>query len=184
MNRSPHLFTAIEYALSFLGIFWFVWLIDTVFSLNLGVLGVYPRSIDGLIGVITSPFIHGGLEHLLANTIPFGILCTLLFLFYKKNAFLFFILNWITAGLGTWLIGREAYHIGVSGVIYAIASFLIFGGIFSRKFKLIIPSIIVIVAYSGLLWGIFPTDGNVSWEGHLAGAVSGIVWAYVFRKSL
>ena len=182
--RTKRLITALEYALSFLGIFWIVWFVEYILGLNFASLGIYPRTTDGLLGIITSPFIHGDFQHLLANSIPFGVLCTLLFFFYKEKAWQIFILNWVTAGLLTWIIGRSAYHIGASSVIYALASFLIFGGIFSRKLSLILASIIVIVVYSGLIWGIFPMDRHVSWEGHLGGAVSGFIWAYVLRKNL
>lgn len=185
MKLSDRLGTALEYALTFLGIFWIIWLVEFIARLNFGgLLGIYPRTINGLLGVITSPLVHGDFQHLLANSIPFGVLCTLLFFFYKEKALLIFALNWITAGLLTWLIGRPAYHIGASGVIYALASFLIFGGILSRKFSLIIASAIVIIAYSGLIWGVFPTSERVSWEGHLSGAIGGFIWAYAFRKAL
>lgn len=184
MKLSKRLVTSLEYALTFLGIFWIVWFIEFIFGLNFGTLGIYPRTIDGLLGVITSPFLHGDFQHLLANSIPFGVLCALLFFFYKEKALFIFVLIWITSGLITWIIGRPAYHIGASGVIYALASFLIFGGILSRKFSLIVASVIVIIAYSGLVWGIFPTNERISWEGHLAGAIGGFIWAYAFRKAI
>ena len=176
---------AVEYALSFIAVFWIIMIVEYVAGLNLNFLGVFPRTTDGLFpGIITAPLIHANFPHLIANTLPFGVLCSFFFFFYRKKPFLIFTLVWITAGLLTWLIGRGAWHIGASIMIYALASFLAFGGIMSRKFTLILASIIVILIYSGLIWGIFPTDERVSWEGHLSGAISGALWAYLFRKKL
>ncbi len=178
--------TAVEYAFSFIVIFWIVKIVGTFFIVGgFSFWGILPRTTVGLLpGILTSPFIHADFQHLIANTIPFGVLCSLFFFFYRKKPFLIFTLIWITSGLLTWIIGRESWHIGASDIIYALASFLVFGGIMSRKFMLIIASIIVVIVYSGLIWGIFPTEERVSWEGHLSGAVSGIIWAYLFRKSI
>ncbi len=176
---------ALKYSLSFIVIFWFIMLVEYFTGLNLNSLGVFPRTTNGLFpGVITAPLIHADFQHLMANTFPFGVLCSFFFFFYRKKTLLLFILIWITTGLFTWIIGRGAWHIGASTIIYALASFLVFGGIMSRKFTLILASIIVILIYSGLIWGIFPSDERVSWEGHLSGAVSGVLWAYLFRKEL
>lgn len=175
---------SLEYSVAFLVIFWIIQIVVYVTGINLSNFGIYPRSTDGLLGILTSPFIHGNPQHLIANSIPFGILSTLLFFFYRKKSILIFILIWITAGIFTWVIGRVAWHIGASSIIYGMASFLFFGGIMSKKIKLIIVSVIVMLAYSGLVWGIFPSDGQISWEGHLSGAIGGFIWAYLFRKSL
>ncbi len=176
---------AVEYALSFIVIFWVIMLVKYFMGVSLNFLGIFPRITDGLFpGVITAPLVHTNFQHLMANSFPFGILCSLFFFFYRKKTLLIFILVWITAGLLTWIIGRGAWHVGASTIIYALASFLVFGGIMSRKFTLMLASVIVILVYSGLIWGIFPTDEQVSWEGHLSGAVSGAIWAYLFRKEL
>jgi len=174
--------TSLKYALCIVLILWIIKCIESLLGLNFYTFGIYPRSTDGLWGILTSPLIHGNFQHLIANTIPMLVLTTLLFLFYRKKAVFIFILLWITAGILTWIIGRPSWHIGISSVIYALASFLIFGGFFSKNFKLIIVSIIVIIAYSGLIFGVFPGEERVSWEGHLSGALGGLLWAYVFRK--
>ncbi|NDV94926.1 rhomboid family intramembrane serine protease [Dysgonomonas sp. 521] len=175
---------SLEYALSIALVLWIIHIVQWLFHLNLASLGVYPRSLDGALGIVTSPFIHGDFQHLIANTVPFIVLTALTFFFYKKKAVVIYLLIWFTSGLLTWIIGRSAWHIGASSVIYGLASFLIFGGLFSKNFKLIAVSVIVLLLYSGLVWGIFPGDGGVSWEGHLSGAISGLIWAYSFRKSL
>lgn len=175
---------AIEYSLTFVVIFWVIQVIKYVTGSSLFGLGILPRSVDGLLGIVTAPFIHGDFEHLIANTLPFFFLSCLLFIFYEKRASVFLLLIWVTAGLITWIIGRPASHIGVSGIIYGLASFLVFGGVFSKNWKLITISILVVVFYSGLIWGIFPTESQVSWEGHLAGALGGFLWAFLYRKTL
>lgn len=183
-KKSGKIKKAIEYSLAFVAIFWVIQVIKYLTGASLIGLGILPRSVDGLLGIITAPLIHGDFEHLLANTLPFFFLSFLLFVFYEKRASLYLFLIWITAGLFTWIIGRYASHIGASGVIYGLASFLVFGGIFSKNWKLILVSILVLVFYSGLIWGIFPTESHVSWEGHLAGALSGLLWAFLYRKTL
>lgn len=185
MNKKPgKIRRAIEYSLAFVAIFWVTQVIKYLTGVTLAGWGILPRSVDGLIGIITAPLIHANFEHLIANTLPFFVLNCLLFIFYEKKAFTYLFLIWLTAGLFTWIIGRYASHIGASGIIYGLASFLVFGGILSKNWKLILVSIFVLVFYSGLIWGIFPTERHISWEGHLAGALSGLLWAFLYRKTL
>lgn len=191
MNKKPgKIKKAIEYSLAFVAIFWVIQVIKYLTGSTLAGLGILPRSVDGLLGVVTAPLIHANFEHLIANTLPFFFLSCLLFIFYEKKASLYLVVIWITTGIITWIIGRYASdmgyysHIGASGVIYGLASFLVFGGILSKNWKLILVSILVLVFYSGLIWGMFPTESHVSWEGHLAGALSGLLWVFLFRKTL
>lgn len=174
---------ALKYSCLFVAIFWLIELVQYI-GFDLSQLGILPRSQSGLIGIITAPFIHGGWEHLIGNTIPFFVLSFLLFAFYKRKGWLYFILLWLVTGILTWIIGRTNWHIGASGIVYALASFLVFGGIASRNWLLILVSIVVVVLYSSLFWGIFPQDARISWEGHLSGALSGIIVAFFCRKSL
>ncbi|MFV0420179.1 MAG: rhomboid family intramembrane serine protease [Dysgonomonas sp.] len=175
---------SIGYAFFIVLIMWMIKGFEYLFNFNFYTFGIYPRTLDGLWGIITSLFLHGDFQHLIANTLPMFILSILLFFFYGKKSTYIFILLWLTSGIFTWVIGRSSWHIGASSLIYAIASFLIFGGILSKNYKLILISILVIIVYSGLIFGLFPTSGQVSWEGHLSGALSGLLWAYIFRKSL
>lgn len=182
-KNQNRVFESFKYASIFIVVFWVIQFLQII-GFELHTYGILPRTQDGLIGVITSPFIHGSIQHLIANTIPFFILSFLLFLSHSKKGILYLILIWLTTGIFTWLIGRESWHIGVSGVIYGLASFLILSGFLSKNWKLIVVSIIVFTLYYGLIWGIFPTERSVSWEGHLAGLVSGILWAILFKKKL
>lgn len=183
-KKSGKIKKAVEYSFAFVAIFWVIQVIKYLTGNTLAGLGILPRSVDGLLGILTAPLIHGNFEHLIANTLPFFFLSCLLFIFYEKKASLYLFMIWITTGIITWLIGRYASHIGASGIIYGLASFLVFGGILSKNWKLILVSILVVILYSGLIWGIFPTESHISWEGHLAGALSGLLWAFLFRKTL
>ena len=145
-------------------------------------LGVYPRHLNGLVGIITSPLIHANFKHLIANSSSFLVLSTALFFFYRKLAFRIFILNYLMSGIFLWLGGRELWHIGASGIIYGMAAFLLFSGIFKQDLRLLTISLIVIFLYGGLFWGLFPIEPRISWEGHLMGTFSGIILSLLFYK--
>lgn len=183
-DTAKNAFKAIKFALFLLLILWIIQIINFITGNSLVGFGIFPRTLVGLKGIVFSPFIHGSFQHLIANSLPIGILTALLFLFYHKNARSIFVLLWLSSGLITWIIGRASWHIGASTLIYALAFFLFFAGLFSRKISLILLSIVIGFAYYGLIWGIFPSDERISWEGHLAGAISGFLWAYFFRKKL
>lgn len=174
---------SLQYAFIFILLFWAIAFLQ-ILGFNFSSYGILPRTQTGLIGIFTAPFIHANIQHLSANSLPFFVLSLLLFLFYHKNAPIYFISIWITSGILTWLIGRASWHIGASGIIYGLMSFLIIGGILSWKSKLVLVSIIVFFLYSGLIWGIFPGEREVSWEGHLSGAIGGVLWAFVYKNQL
>ncbi len=161
---------------------WTVYWIELRFHMNLNDYGVSPRTLEGLRGVLFSPFIHGSLEHLYNNTIPLAVLMASLFYFYRKVAIKTLVLGIFFAGLITWLIGRPSYHIGASGVIYFLASFIFFKGIFTKYYRLVALSLMVVFIYGSLLWYIFPIKDGISWEGHLGGFIMGLVLAF-FLKS-
>lgn len=166
----------------FLLAFWLVYLVESTFDLEFAVYGIFPLRLEGLKGILFSPFIHSGYEHLAANSIPFFVLSLALFYFYRKLAYRIFILIYFLSGLCVWLGGREAWHIGASGVIYGLASFLFFSGIFRNDVKLLTIAIIVVFLYGGMFWGIFPLKPDVSWESHLWGSVSGLLLSFYYRK--
>ncbi len=144
--------------------------------------GVYPLQARGLPGILTSPLVHAGFKHLLANTFPLFFLSWCLFYFYRGIAWSILGSVWVGGGVLTFLIGQPAWHVGASGVIYGLAFFLFFSGLIRKYIPLIAISLLVTFLYGSLVWSMFPqfTPAGVSWEGHLSGAIAGTVCAFIF----
>ena len=143
--------------------------------------GIKPRTTQGLIGIVCAPFIHAGINHLIANSISLLILGSIFLTMERKLSATIVLYIILLSGLGTWLIGRSEYtHIGASGVVYGILGYLLTTGIFKRNIRAILVSILVFIFYGGAIWGIFPTTGFVSWESHLCGFLSGIAVAKMY----
>ena len=141
-------------------------------------LGIYPRTVAGLVGIVLSPLLHADFEHALSNSIALALLGVALFYFYPREAFQVLVFGWLFSGLLTWLIARPAYHIGASGLIYVFGVYLIFRGWRVRRKALAALSLLVTFAYGSMIWGIFPAELHISWEGHLSGALVGVVLAF------
>lgn len=167
----------------FVLLLWVVFWADSRFMLDLYQLGVLPGSAKGLLGIFTSPLIHGSLMHLVNNTFPVLVLGGGLFYFYPRIAWRVIIVSWLASGFLTWLIGRENYHIGASGLIYALAGFIFLCGILRKQANLLALSLLVVFFYGSLVWGILPMEDAISWEAHLGGALSGFALAIYYRKS-
>jgi membrane associated rhomboid family serine protease len=145
--------------------------------------GLHPRDFNHWQGILTSAFIHGSAEHLLSNVLSFFCLGGLLFIFYWRIAKRVLLLSWIFTGIIMFLFARsEFFHIGASGVIYAMAFFLVTAGFLSGHAALRVISLIVILYYGSMVWGFLPLDSKVSWDGHLSGAAAGILVAFIFAK--
>lgn len=167
---------------------WIMFVIDytQVFYFNFSRLGIYPLRINGLVGVISSPFVHASFSHLISNTVPLLIMVSMIFFFYNQIAFKSIALLWVISGILTWLLGRNAYHIGASGLVFALVFFLFFSGLFRIYTPLVAVSMIVIFIYGSTIWSIFPisefVDASLSWEAHLSGAISGFLVALLYRN--
>jgi len=161
---------------------WFVYWIEIYFGLNFTNFGVLPRKLTGLKGVVFSPFIHSGISHLFSNSIPLAVLLAALIYFYQKVYLNILFVGGVLTGLLTWVIAREAYHIGASGIVYLLFSFVFFSGIIKKQFQLVAVSLIVIFLYGSMIWYVFPIKEGVSWEGHLSGFIVGLVFALVYKK--
>lgn len=164
---------------------WSIKIFEVASHVNLVFLGIYPLKLKGLAGIITAPFIHSDWEHLYANTFPLLLLGSALFYFYEKLAYSIFVLIYFTTNIFVWLFARESYHIGASGLIYGLAFFLFFSGIFKKNSRLAALSLLLIFLYGGLVWGIIPSfypDKNISWESHLMGAVSGFIFSIYYKS--
>ena len=174
--------TSLKFSAIVLIIIWSVKIFEIVFDYDFTEYGVLPRKFNGLLGILFSPLIHSDVNHLLSNSLPVIILCLLIFNFYSQIAKKILIYLYFISGLWLWCIGRESFHIGASGLIYAMASFLFFSGILRKNSQLSAVALLVIFIYGGLFWGLFPIHKNVSWEGHLTGFIAGILVSFIFRK--
>ncbi len=128
------------------------------------------------------PFIHGSWSHLASNTIPLLVLGFMMIYFYHHIAYRILMMIWLIDGCGVWLIGRESYHIGASGIVYGMASFLVFSGVLRRNRQLLAVALVVVFIYGGMIWGMFPYVTDVSWEAHLVGFAAGVYFAYHYRN--
>lgn len=167
---------------AFVVAFWIVEIIQKITGINLVRFGVYPLHLKGLPGILFSPFIHAGFSHLISNSIPFFILFFALIYYYRRISYRIFFQLYILSGICVWLAGREAWHIGASGVVYALAAFHFVSGIIRNDVRLLTISVVVVFLYGGMIWGMMPIDPEISWEGHLWGAASGVVLAIYYRK--
>ncbi len=162
---------------------WMVKITEVLFQADFSSVGIYPLSLRGLPGILLSPLVHQSFDHLFNNTLPLFFLSVGLFYFYSEIALKIFSWTWLLTGILVWLGGREAWHIGASGLVYGLASFLFFSGIIRRYFRLIALSLLVVFLYGEMVWGLFPgVYKNVSWESHMLGFFSGILLAIRYRK--
>ena len=153
--------------LFFVFLLWMVKLVENYYSLDFAPYGLYPREPEGLRGIFTMPFIHQDYKHLFSNSIPLIILGASVIYFYEETAGKVFLLVYLLDGFWLWLGGRDSYHIGARGIVYGLASFLFFSGIFRRYIRLMAISMLVTFLYGGMVWGLFPIFIGVSWEAHL-----------------
>ncbi|QLE00564.1 rhomboid family intramembrane serine protease [Galbibacter sp. BG1] len=163
---------------------WTVYWFELTFGFDFTDYGIYPRTFTGLRGIALSPFIHSSIKHLYSNTLPLMILSSAIFYFYSKISWKIILYGIILSGFLTWLIGRPAHHIGASGLIYVLVSFVFFKGIFARNKRLIALSLVTVFAYGSMFWFIFPIDNKISWEGHLSGFLVGFLLAIIFKKEV
>ena len=168
--------------LSFISLLWIIKLFETFTKTDLSFLGVLPREVKGLIGIITAPLIHSDFSHLASNTFTLIVLMMFLFYAYTNSSFRVFFTVYIFSNVLVWIFGREAYHIGASGIVYGLVTFLFFVGLFRHDSKSIGLSLVVTFMCGGLVWGILPTDPKISFEAHLSGAVVGLLAALIFRN--
>lgn len=171
--------------LIFVVIMWLVKIGETILHQDFTEWGIFPQTILGLRGILFSPFLHGSWAHLGSNTLPFLLLGFGLFNFYRSKAWGVFGFIFFFSGFLTWIMGRESYHIGASSIIYGLEFFILISAIIRREQRLMAFSMLIIFLYGSIVWGFFPQffpNENISWEGHLSGAISGAIMAYYYRN--
>jgi len=173
---------SLEIAFLFTLLIWLVKLVEIIEGTSFYRLGLLPRSISGLTGIVTAPLIHSDFNHLINNTITIIILLAGLVYFYRDLWYRILLLSWLVSGVMVWIAARTSYHIGCSGLIYAIASFIFFSGVIRKNINLMAISLLVVFLYGGLVWGVLPIFPQISWEYHLFGGITGAILALVYRK--
>jgi len=181
MEEKKHFINSLIFPLFFLILIWLSKVLEVSMDWSFIQGGVYPRKLSGLIGIITSPLIHADWKHLIDNSVPIFVLTLALFYFYRDISYKIFFLNYFISGILLWCIGRSAYHIGASGLIYGLAAFLFLSGVIRRVRSLMAISLLVVFWYGSLVWGLLPYDYKVSWEAHLMGAITGILLAVIYK---
>ncbi len=178
------IFLALVIPLFFLFILYAIKILEVGMDWDFTKLGVYPLEKRGVFGIFAHPLVHSGFKHLFANTVPLLFLSWCLFYFYRDLAAFIFFFLWIAGGVLTFLIGQPGWHVGASGLIYGLAFFLFFSGLIRKHVPLIAISLLVTFLYGGLVWNMFPQFAreNISWEGHLSGAIAGSIAALLFRN--
>jgi len=179
--RIAEILTPILPVLALLAVMWGEEVVDTALDGRLDRFGIRPRQLDGLDGILFSPFLHGGFGHLVANTFPFLLMGGAICLGSAVRFAQVTVVVGLICGTGTWLTGpSHSLHIGASGLVFGYLTYLISRGIFARKVTYILGGIVTFLVYGGVLWGLLPRPG-VSWQGHLFGAVGGVAAAWLLH---
>ena len=169
--------------LALVGLCWLVFSADHfLWGDRLNQHGIIPRHLVGLAGIIWAPFLHGSFQHLTANTVPLLVLGGILCARSKSEFITVLILGTLVGGGLTWIFARNACHIGASGLIFCFFGYLASLAYFRRTFGTLALSVVCLLAYGGMLRGLMPTSSAVSWEGHVAGLITGIALAFVESK--
>jgi membrane associated rhomboid family serine protease len=172
----------IRIASAFAALLWGIKLFESITGIQLSGLGVYPRHLDGLPGVLSAPLIHGSWEHLIGNSLPLILLGSMLLYGYPKSRYWALAGIWLLSGMGVWLFARGSTHFGASGIAHGMFFYLFVGGILRRDKRSAVLLMVAFYMYGGMLLSILPTDPGISFESHLFGAIAGGLLAYVFRN--
>ena len=185
MQKSESIFSKKFIIIPVIAVFsiWLLYFLEIKFGNNFNRYGIYPQTLTGLRGIIFSPFLHSSIEHLFSNSIPLLVMLASLYYFYDGIATKVLLWGIFLTGLLTWSFARPSYHIGASGVVYFLVSFIFFSGVFRKYYRLAAVSLIVVFLYGSTVWYIFPVEEKISWEGHLSGFLVGFIFAFIFRKT-
>ena len=173
---------AVKMALGFVALIWLIQLLDWALDLEPADFGVRPRQLVGLPGIFFAPLVHGGFAHLLANSPPLLVLGTAMLYLYPSAAVRVLPAVYLGTGVAVWLFARGSAHVGASGLIYGLVSYIFVAGLIRRDRRAIAASLLVCFMYGALIWGLLPIEPGVSWETHLAAALIGIVLAIALRR--
>lgn len=172
---------ALRLAIGVTAVVWFAWIADAWLDLGLARFGLRPRDAGGLLGALTAPFLHGDFSHLFSNTLPLIVSLTAVLYLYPNSALRVVPMVWIGTGLLGWCIGRQGLHVGASGFVYGLLTFVFVSGMLRRDLRSVAVSLVVWFLYGSMIWGVLPIRPRMSWELHLSGAVLGLLMAVLYR---
>ncbi len=173
---------ALKIALGLTGFLWLILFVDNILGLELTRFGLRPGSLKGLIGLLTAPLLHSGVEHLFSNTAPLIVSVTTILYLYPSSSIRVIPVIWIGSGMLAWIIGRPSLHFGVSGFVYGLLAFVFVSGILRLDMRSVAVSVLVWFLYGSMIWGVLPIRPNMSWELHLSGTILGVALAIVYRR--
>jgi membrane associated rhomboid family serine protease len=173
---------AVRIALGFVALLWIIELLNWSLDLEAEDFGVRPRQLAGLPGILFAPLVHGGFAHLIANSPPLLVLGTAMLYLYPSAARTVLPAVYLGPGVAVWIFARGGVHVGASGLVYGLVSYIFVAGLIRRDRRAIAASLLVCFMYGALVWGVLPIEPGVSWETHLAAALIGIVLAIALRR--
>ncbi|HKI74259.1 MAG TPA: rhomboid family intramembrane serine protease [Pseudomonadales bacterium] len=173
---------AFSVALSFALLLWVLKLIEYIGGVDFAQFGIFPRHVGGLVGILCAPFIHASVSHLFANTPPIIVIGTMLLYGYPRASRVFLPVLYLGSGIAVWLFGREAYHIGASGLAFGMLFFVLTVGVIRWQRRTIAISLVIFFLYGGMISGIVPGASEISFESHLSGGLFGILMAFLLRN--
>jgi membrane associated rhomboid family serine protease len=173
---------AVKIALGFVALLWIIELLSLAVDLGPEDFGVRPRQLAGLPGILFAPLVHGGFAHLFANSLPLLVLGTAMLYLYPSAALRVLPAVYLGPGVAVWLFARGGVHVGASGLVYGLVSYIFVAGLIRRDRRAIAASLLVCFMYGALVWGVLPIEPGVSWETHLAAAVIGVALAIALRR--
>ena len=177
-----HFRLAAKIAFGFVALLWLISLLNWGLDFEPELSGIRPRQWAGLPGVVFAPLVHASFAHLIANSAPLLVLGTTMLFLYPNSALRALPAVYLGTGIVVWLFGRGSVHVGASGLVYGLVSYIFVAGLLRRDRRAIAASLVVCFMYGSLAWGVLPTQSGVSWETHLAAALIGVVLAIVLRR--
>ena len=173
---------AVKIALGFVAVIWLIQLANWGLDVGPEYLGIRPRELAGLPGILFAPLLHGSFAHIIANSLPLVVLGTVMLHLYPNSALKVLPAVYLGPGIAVWLFARGGVHVGASGLVYGLVSYIFVAGLIRRDRRAIAASLLVSFMYGALAWGVLPIQRGVSWETHLAAALIGVVLAIALRR--
>lgn len=178
---TPTLKNSFLYSLGFTLALWLIFCLTHYSGWGPRPFAVYPLELNGLIGIITAPLIHGSWQHIASNTLPLLLLGTMLLYGYPRSRWYALALIWILSGINVWLLARPSFHFGASGLTHGLFFYLFVIGILRQDKRSIALLMIAFMMYGGMLMTIFPQEPGISYESHFFGGLAGLLAAFAFR---